>query len=365
MPFLGHIKATYEIFKYIWIACAVINLDIFYDYKDSFKKRITCVSMTTFSVLLLVYLYMYWKLLTVPIIIPICIIVTIVDMLINIIKSRRICCLEKYQGFEITPGKMKPIVVASFFAIAVAMFFLGLNISTVLMFIFGTIAVVLLTISVFMFISESYPSENSMTHVILFAIDVISLIALITFLLYSVYKMGDGVLQQILTTIFAALIGGTLTLAGVSLTIKNNKQENMDLEIKRHKPKLILTDGRFTHGMGIDKELYSVSLFSEGVHKIDCIYFSLKNISEKPCAICEFIVDNETFKPRSAKCKWVEAGQQFVIKLFGNLTALANGEDYRLVVKDYLENYYFYKFIFEEKGNLTVVEISEAEAMRD
>ena len=129
-------------------------------------------------------------------------------------------------------------------------------------------------------------------------------IALTIYLIYIIPEQFIG-LQNVVTTIVAAVYGGLLTLVGVAWTIRRQDEIRKEEEKKKHKP-------IFTFNMVYDGEVsigrYEKNCFSaDEINKKAAIYFDLENSSKSVFTLSKIFHDgmwkevysNSVFLPNS------------------------------------------------------------------
>ncbi len=218
LPFLKFSGNLLLIAKYLWIVCAVLNLDKFGEYRNSRKAKIITPTFTVYTFLLLMYLHNYWQILSLPVVISIGIVVGLLEFTISVATYKTIRFNDKNPYKQLSNKTIHLWVSGCLYACSVTLFVCGLLTSIAMMFVSGVIAMIFLVVSVLSSISNGLFENKSILKVFWFVIDCVSLIALTIFLIYRIPNTFEN-LQTIVTTIVAAIFGGVLTLAGVAWTI--------------------------------------------------------------------------------------------------------------------------------------------------
>lgn len=235
LPFFKFSGKVLSVVKYFWIACAVLNLDMFGEYRNSRKAKIITPIFTIYTFLLLIYLHNYWQIIPLPVAICGGIVVGLLEFTVSVSIYKTIRFHEKCPCKQLSNKTIHLCVSGCLYACSVALFICGLLTSIAIMFVSGVIAVIFLVVSVLSSISNGLFESKSILKVFWFVLDCMSLIALTIFLIYSIPITFEN-LQTIVTTIVAAIFGGVLTLAGVAWTIKRSDLIKRQDEIKRAKP---------------------------------------------------------------------------------------------------------------------------------
>ncbi len=229
LPFICFDEAVQDIIKWIWLGCAVCNIDNLWDYKKFHKEKLITPLFSLFAILTLTYLYNYWNYLSLAIVICVSIVIGLLEFIVSIAVYKTIRLTEKMDGKQLPKGVIRGLVLGGLYICALILFILGHFINQNMIFIFGGISLIMLSISVLICIGNGISFKKSGFKIISFVIDVLSLLALIIYLIYLI--PNDKNLQDIVLAIIAAVVGGVLALAGVAWTIKDgNKQRKEELQ---------------------------------------------------------------------------------------------------------------------------------------
>jgi heme/copper-type cytochrome/quinol oxidase subunit 4 len=124
---------------------------------------------------------------------------------------------------EFPRDTVKAIAAGCVYAGAITLFVWAHFLSKNMIFIFGGISTILLTVSALTVLSKGFFPKKNGFKLIGFLVDVITLLGLLVYLIYLIPSEEN--LQGIVLTIIAAVIGGAITLAGVAWTIKDNSEK--------------------------------------------------------------------------------------------------------------------------------------------
>ena len=229
LPFICFDEAVQDIIKWIWLGCAVCNIDNLWDYKKFHKEKLITPLFSLFAILTLMYLYNYWNYLSLAIVICVSIVIGLLEFIVSIAVYKTIRLTEKMDGKQLPKGVLRGLVLGGLYICALILFILGHFINQNMIFIFGGISLIMLSISVLICIGNGISFKKNIVSTVSFIIDVICLLTLIVYLIYLI--PNDENLQDIVLAIIAAVVGGALALAGVAWTIKDgNKQRQEELQ---------------------------------------------------------------------------------------------------------------------------------------
>ena len=229
LPFICFDEAVQDIIKWIWLGCAVCNIDNLWDYNKFHKEKLITPLFSLFAILTLTYLYNYWNYLSLAIVICVSIVIGLLEFIVSIAVYKTIRLTEKMDGKQLPKGVIHGLVLGGLYICALILFILGHFINQNMIFIFGGISLIMLSISVLICIGNGISFKKNIVSTVSFIIDVICLLALIVYLIYLI--PNDENLQDIVLAIIAAVVGGALALAGVAWTIKDgNKQRQEELQ---------------------------------------------------------------------------------------------------------------------------------------
>ena len=214
------------VFKIAWIACAVLNIDVVAEYRKTKQDKVLRPFVTVYVVLTCVYLYVYWEVLSIPLVVTICIEVAMLEFIITVASTKTVRLTEKQKLVELPSAVIQWIVLGGLYVCAILLFVAGLLSSQTVLFIGGVGAVILLTISVLFTISNGISLKKNAANIAGFTVDIITLLALVVYLIYLTPQENN--LQTIVLTIVASVIGGALALAGVAWTIKHGEKERQE-----------------------------------------------------------------------------------------------------------------------------------------
>ena len=242
LPFCRFSDDVMRIFRWIWLGCAVINLDNFAEYKTAKEQKIICPVTTLYVILTCIYLYTYWDLLSLPTVIFGSMVVGVAEFTLSVSIYKTIRFTDKQKSMEFSPKIVRGIQLGGLYICSLALFLLGVFESTILLYIFGGIALVLLAVSILMSLGNGLSVKKNIFDLIAFVVDTLSFLALTTYLIYVIPDEFSS-LQSIITTIVAAILGGALTLAGVAWTIKKADGDRRKEEKKKYRPLAVFFKG--------------------------------------------------------------------------------------------------------------------------
>ena len=289
LPFVNFEQTENDIFRWIWIVCAVSNLDIFWEYKKAFKTKVITPMFTGFSILALAYMYNYWALLPLQVVICVSIVMGILELVISVAVYKTIRFTETTEIKELPPQTIQGFLLGGLYICALVLFVLGHYVSKNMIFVFGGISAVMLSCSVLICIGNGVSHRKNIVSAISFIIDVLSLLALVIYLINLIPE--EGMLQEIVLEIVASVIGGALTLAGVAWTIQKNNIDRKADEKKKAKPiftfamcekKLTTTENNKVCLVVEERNLYENNVFArienseQAVFSIERIYHDKK-----------------------------------------------------------------------------------------
>ena len=162
---------------------------------------------------------------------------------------------------------------------------------------------------------------------------------------------GGEWLTEIFIPVYAAIVGGGITLAGVLLTIKHNKEERNAEEIKRCFPYVKILDQNApavadeAYILRIDKPLATITKDAEqtiGVKMVQIWGCVIKNLADASVTIQGFIIENHSFNLSEAAL--VGKGETCEINLRYSYNQTHSGvfEKCYLVVGDLLGHVYHF-----------------------
>ena len=223
LPFCKFDGAYFSYSKYVWIICALINIDVFYDYKENFKNKVITPITTLYVILALTYLHNYWYVLEKTTVIFVSVLVGLTEFIASVWVYRTIKFTAKQDSPEFPKDTVKAIVAGCVYIGAITLFVWAHFLSKPMIFIFGGISAILLTVSALSVLGKGFFVKKNGFKLVGFLADVVTLLGLIVYLIYLIPSEEN--LQEIVLSIVAAVIGGAITLAGVAWTIKDNSEK--------------------------------------------------------------------------------------------------------------------------------------------
>lgn len=335
LPFICFDEAVQDIIKWIWLGCAVCNIDNLWDYKKFHKEKLITPLFSLFAILTLTYLYNYWNYLSLAIVICVSIVIGLLEFIVSIAVYKTIRLTEKMDGKQLPKGVLHGLVLGGLYICALILFILGHFINQNMIFIFGGISLIMLSASVLICIGNGISFKKNIVSTISFVVDVISLLALMGYLIYLIPNNEN--LQDIVLNIVAAVVGGALTLAGVAWTIKKTDEDKKETQRLTLKPWLFWSNIARTI-KGTQQYYFSNPTLNVIDYKfVGC----LKNTDNGIAVLKKIITANNEYYPESDAI--VDKDSYFVI--FAHLDEKDIAEAVYLVVEDVLHNEYKYQFV--------------------
>lgn len=182
---------------------------------------------------------------------------------------------------------------------------------------------------------------------------VLIIVATIILTIVAFYKLlwrvpiGDQVVDNTLfaavTGIYASILGGGLTLAGVAWTIKHNESQRKDEEKATKKPYLILDEVPLEE-LTADKKL---NVITDSAVSFKTVFMETEIFvaNNADCIFNGIILDNKYYKP-SYKKYMKQGFWYFVSEL--RLAQSIKTDNFYLIVQDLLGNFYKYECFVKE-----------------
>lgn len=227
IPFIKSNQQVFDVLKWVYIVCFALSIDTYFDYQKAIKEKRIQLNATITSVSILVYLYNYWELLSLPMVIIIPLIIGMIETMITVKTYKTVKLFANQKSKELTKQAMDALVIGGTYISAVLLFVLAHFINQTMIFVFGIIALLMLSWSVFRTLANGLEIKKNFLSTGGVTTDIVSAIAL---MIYLIYLIQDGKIRTIVLAISSAVIGGALTLAGVARTIKDNSKK---LKIER------------------------------------------------------------------------------------------------------------------------------------
>lgn len=356
IPFLRLDNRWKEAFKWTWIGLAILHLDQFAGYKKAREERIVSPTFSAFFLSLSVYLANYWSLIPLSAGIVVPLVVGTLEVAISICAYKAIRFTPK-QALILQPAKVTTaILLGSVYASAVSLFVLGHFLSETMIFVFGIIAMIMLFSSVISVISKGFSSNKSIVNTIGIILDIVSVLALIGYLIYLIPGGEENNnLQEIVLALASAVIGGALTLAGVAWTIKHQSDSDKEEEKKKYKPFIVARETKIERN---EKYVHKVEtnlmfLNPEFENSDTIVMFTLKNPTEHLICITSIIYGDKPYQLHQNAHYYINSKSEIQINIFTSneeankiesetfvvlelLDALGNKYHNKLLIKDSL-----------------------------
>lgn len=364
LPFICFDEAVQDIIKWIWLSCAVCNIDNLWDYKKFHKEKLITPLFSLFAILTLTYLYNYWNYLSLTIVICVSIVIGLLEFIVSIAVYKTIRLTEKMDGKQLPKGVIHGLVLGGLYICALILFILGHFINQNMIFIFGGISLIMLSISVLICIGNGISFKKNIVSTVSFIIDVICLLALIVYLIYLI--PNDENLQDIVLAIIASVVGGALALAGVAWTIKDgNKQRQEELqrvenerkeeERKKYRPFVNVYAGHNLQGLP-STEPIRVTDWLKNTDKISNVQTENLNIANNIRDCCFANSDFSNFYVWGIKIddsttdfksyRYIRKERYFQLSFTGPIYTEKPIETLSLILEDMLGNFYELKLDF-------------------
>lgn len=347
LPFCNLPENISQISKWVWLGCALLNLDIFAEYKKAKAQKLFCPIISLYIILTLSYLYNYWSIVPLSVVICGSIIICLLEFIITVASTKTVRLSDRQKYIEYPPEIIHGFVLGGLYFCSITFFVMGHFISQLLLFVFGGIALLFLAVSILLSLGNGLSAKKNIFNLIGFILDALSFLALMIYLIYIIPEEYEN-LQTIITTIIAAVLGGVLTLAGVAWTIKFERERHRREEMLKCKPMFRycdFSDENIPEGTRnfffIDGEV------AEEQYGIEKMCF--KNFDNAYLVIESIIVNDILLKPLEIVS--IEKGDYFYI--FFNLGTGRGVENFLLNIKDILGNPYRFELVRGRAGEIT------------
>lgn len=187
--------------------------------------------------------------------------------------------------------------------------------------------------------------EETKFNLIKVIIHVAFYIALIVGLPFLLTYAGveDEIVSGTIIPIYAAAIGGILTLAGVAWTIKHNEKQRMDEEKFNCKPYLVLDEAPLSN----INESTTLYVRNERINSLKTVFTQTEIFvaNNADCLFAGIIVGEKYFAPFYEKL--MKRNSWYLIREL-QLSQSIKTDKFYLIVKDLLGNYYKFAFLVKE-----------------
>lgn len=289
-----------EAFKWMWIGIAILHLDQFAGYKKAREEKLIYPIFSLIATLTLFYLCNYWSLIPLCVAIVCSIVIGLLEFGISVKVYEAMRFTAKAELRSLPLKATDTILLGSVYASAVSLFILGHFLSETMIFVFGITAMIMLFSSVISVISKGFSVNKSIVSIVGVTLDIISVLALIG---YLIYLMPGGEennnLQEIVLALASAVIGGALTLAGVAWTIKETRKDIAKKDDFEAKPFFGIIDVQhYLSDESCKNEIgFRPENFDEKLVPLDEI--NIQNSDKSPFYIDKFSIDNIDYYPDS------------------------------------------------------------------
>lgn len=127
LPFLSQISITFNIFKWLWIALLLCNLDfIIKQIKDAKQKEMVSLSISFCLILTLIYINEYFYKIQTSIIVIFCIIFILSELFIWVLINKQIKLFEKAKPISIEKQNRSMFIIGYIFVLGCLLFTLSI-----------------------------------------------------------------------------------------------------------------------------------------------------------------------------------------------------------------------------------------------
>lgn len=353
LPFCNFSENISQVSKWVWLGCALLNLDTFTEYKNAKKEKLFYPIASLYAILTLIYLHNYWKIIPLSVVVCGSIIIGLLEFIITVALTKTVRFCEKQKYVEYHPKMIHGFVLGGLYVCSITFFVMGHFVSQLLLFIFGGIALLFLAVSILLSLSNGLSAKKNIINLIGFILDTLSFLALMIYLIYKIPTQFEN-LQTIITTIVAAVLGGALTLVGVAWTIR--RQDDLHRRDEKSKNKQMF---RYciVHN---DIEDYVMVFCFEGIDDrksgdffhFDYVFKNFDNAN----FILEYIIVND-IKMYPQFDANIEKNEYFIIRGLCKKGEIVT--KYLIGVKDILGNDYTFELLFDCDEPTMVMETKE------
>lgn len=353
LPFCNFSENISQVSKWVWLGCALLNLDTFTEYKNAKKEKSFYPIASLYAILTLIYLHNYWKIIPLSVVVCGSIIIGLLEFIITVALTKTVRFCEKQKYVEYHPKMIHGFVLGGLYVCSITFFVMGHFVSQLLLFIFGGIALLFLAVSILLSLSNGLSAKKNIINLIGFILDTLSFLALMIYLIYKIPTQFEN-LQTIITTIVAAVLGGALTLVGVAWTIRRQDDLHRRDEKSKNKPMFRYC---IVHN---DIEDYVMVFCFEGIgdrksgdfFHFDYVFKNFDNAN----FILEYIIVND-IKMYPQFDANIEKNEYFIIRGLCKKGEIVT--KYLIGVKDILGNDYTFELLFDCDEPTMVMETKE------
>lgn len=354
LPFCNFSENISQVSKWVWLGCALLNLDTFTEYKNAKKEKLFYPIASLYAILTLIYLHNYWKIIPLSVVVCGSIIIGLLEFIITVALTKTVRFCEKQKYVEYHPKMIHGFVLGGLYVCSITFFVMGHFVSQLLLFIFGGIALLFLAVSILLSLSNGLSAKKNIINLIGFILATLSFLALMIYLIYKIPTQFEN-LQTIITTIVAAVLGGALTLVGVAWTIRRQDEIHKRDEKSKYRPMF-----RFVGKASGNKVAYYQ--FFNGIKEEEFNDYNIIDIMFKNFDNANFILNYVDINGRKffpSVDSNIEKDQFFVIRtLYKKRETL---ERYLLNVSDILGNNFLFELCFEDGAPYMIREVKEGQ----
>ncbi len=336
----------------ISLICVIDScVDDYLKQSDNVRRFISLIASIGTVGLLLFYLQRYFSIFslktTIFIYVAIDLIAVIISLPIFLIKDKR-------------KIKVEALVLSYLFTAIVYLFFVSIFYDeVVLLYPLGALAVLgyLYSYISFFMNCHQFNTKPWKARLIMTMVDLLIATAIVVYILWYI----PDTISEIMTPIFASILGGLLTFGGVLLTLNYNNFQKKEDEINKAKPYLRLwpLNSNPTNYHKIKTEnfewlnVYDFKLNNEEYESVKdknlivILNFAIQQSSDNICIITGIKINDVIYKLKS---KQVLTKNESLFFVFGKTIEVADFNSLQIIASDIYDNYYAYELEFEENG---------------
>lgn len=336
----------------ISLICVIDScVDDYLKQSDNVRRFISLIASIGTVGLLLFYLQCYFDIFslktTIFIYVAIDLIAVLISLPIFLIKDKR-------------QIKVETLVLSYLFTAIVYLFFVSIFYDeVVLLYPLGALAVLgyLYSYISFFMNCHQFNTKSWKARLIMTMVDLLIATAIVVYILWYIPEA----ISEIITPIFASILGGLLTFGGVLLTLNYNNYQKKEEEINKAKPYLRKgsLNGNQTNGHQMQSEnfeglnVYDSKLSNEEYKSVKdknlivILNFAIQQSSDNICIITGIKINDVIYKLKS---KQVLTKNESLFFVLGKTIEVAEFNSLQIIASDIYDNYYAYELEFEENG---------------
>lgn len=336
----------------ISLICVIDScIDDFLKQSDNFMRFVISLTNVVVVGFLLFYLQRYFDILslkiTIFIYVGICLMAVFISFPIFLIKAK-------------IKFKTETLVLSYLFTAVIYLFFVSIFYDKViLLYPLGALAVLgyLYSYISFFMNRHQFNTKPWKARLIMTMVDLLIATAIVVYILWYI----PDTISEIMTPIFASILGGLLTFGGVLLTLNYNNYQKKEDEINKAKPYLRIwpLNSNPTDYHKIKTEnfeglnVYDFKLNNEEYESVKdknliiILNFAIQQSSDNICIITGIKINDVIYKLKS---KQVLTKNESLFFVLGKTIEVADFNSLQIIASDIYDNYYAYELEFEENG---------------